>query len=443
MAFPPSPFKWSAASPHYPEHGLYVLRSGTARPWEFNGWKPESMSWKKGCYIHGGLSGPGGQLVYRGPEAADFLASICVNSFAKFRIGVAKHAIMCTADGLIAGHGVLQRMAEDEFRLFASGAWAPYMYSKGGFDVEQVVEDRYLFQVAGPTSLRVLEAATEENLTDIAFLRFRNSRIAGRNVQVMRIGMAGTLAYEVHGPTEEGPEVYDAVFRAGSALGIERLGWQTYTVNHVEGGFPQANWTFLGASNEDPGYKDFASRNASLRWLPPDFSGSVDPADHRARYRTPAEVGWQSSVRLDHSFLGRAELEKEFANPNRTIVTLEWNAEDVIDVYASLFRGGADYKYFELPTSPHFRRVIAHADHVLRDGKRVGVASGVAYSYYFRKMISHCTIDRDAANIGTEVVVKWGDFGGPIKDIRARVARYPYLNEGRNQDVDASALAPA
>ena len=39
MPYLPSPFKASAATPFYPEHGLYVLRNGTARPWEFNGWQ--------------------------------------------------------------------------------------------------------------------------------------------------------------------------------------------------------------------------------------------------------------------------------------------------------------------------------------------------------------------------------------------------------------------
>ncbi len=438
MPYLPSPFNVSAATPFYPDHGLYILRNGTARPWEFSGWQRESLSWKNGCYIHGGLSGPGGQVVYRGREAARFLASICVNGFEKFRAGTAKHAVMCTRDGLIAGHGVLQRMAENEFRLFASGPWAPFMHSRTSFDVEQVPEDRYLFQVAGPTSLAALEAATGEDLTDIAFLRFRDSTIAGHKVQIMRVGMAGTLAYELHGPTEEGPEVYDAVFEAGRPFGVERLGWRTYTVNHIEGGFPQANWTFLGAAESDAGFVEFASASRSVRWMAPDVSGSIDPAVMRARYRSVTEVGWQKSVKLDHDFVGREAVEKELDNPIRTVVTLVWNAEDIADVHASLFREGEPYKQFDMPTSPPFKRMIAHADHVLRNGKRVGVASGTAYSYHFRQMLSHATVDLDCAEIGTEVVVQWGEHGGPIKDIRARVERFPYLSEGRNQQVDVA-----
>jgi vanillate/3-O-methylgallate O-demethylase len=437
MTSAPSPFAVHSASPFYLEFGLYNLRHSAPRPWEFRGWKAESLSWKKTCYIHSGLSGPA-QFVYRGGQAAEFLSSICVNNFTRFAVGAAKHAVMCTEGGLIAGHGVLQRREQNDFRIFVCSRWPLYMHSQTKFDVEQKIENNYLFQVAGPTSLQTLEAATGENLRDIRFLRFRNAKIAGKSVEVMRIGMAGSLAYELHGPIEDGPAVYEAVFEAGQPFGIERLGWKTYFVNHVEGGFPQQTWTFLSAGYGDAGFQKFINPKDPI--VAPIVTGSVDPNDLRARLRTPLEVGWQSSIKLDHEFLGRAALERELSNPKRTIVTLVWDPEDVIDVYASMFRGGDEYKEIELPISPHNRGVMAHADYVTIDGKEVGISSGTVYSYYYRQMISHCTIDLDASAIGTNVIVKWGDFGAKIKDIRAKVARFPYLNEGRNQDVDVSTI---
>ena len=51
------------------------------------------------------------------------------------------------------------------------------------------------------------------------------------------------------------------------------------------------------------------------------------------------------------------------------------------------------------------------------------------------------TIDIDQATIGNEVVVQWGDYGGRIKNVRATVERFPYLSEGRNDQVDTRALA--
>ena len=279
-------FDATLAHPLYNDLRMFVRPFGRLQAWEFDGWKPESMSWKTGCYIHAGLSGPA-QFTFTGRQAADFLSSICINDFSRFPDGTAKHAIMLTDEGLVAAHALVQRDAEDRYRMFAVPPWALYQATRSQFDVQFAVDDIYLFQIAGPTSLQTLERATGENLHDVGFLGFRPTSVDGKATEICRIGMSGTLAYELRGPIAEGPEVYDAVLRAGADLGIQRLGWRTYMVNHVEGGFPQLAWTFMFAANEDPGYAQFAPAHDVAMLV----SGSVDPSDMRARYRTPVELG--------------------------------------------------------------------------------------------------------------------------------------------------------
>jgi len=420
--------------PYYEEPLTYLVLGGRCRAWEFNGWKPESMSWKTGCYIHTGLSGT--QVNFTGPDVQPFFSSICTNSFEKFPIGSMKHAVMCTEDGLIATHAITQRNDENEYRFFAGGPWPAYRLGKSRFRVEARRTPAYLTQVAGPRSLETLERATGESLRDIGFLKFRNAKIGGKTVEVGRIGMSGNLAFELRGPLADGPEVYDAVFKAGQDFGIERLGWRTYLVNHVEGGFPQGNWTFFGAGWSDPEYRPMS--------FSPAVTGSVDPTNMRARYRTPLEVGWRRAVRFDHEFVGRKALEAEAASPRRATVTLRWNPEDVIDIYASLLRPGEEYKTIDLPTSPTWNEGFsAHADHILKDGREVGVSSGTIYSYFYREVLSMGCIDLDQAQIGTEVTVQWGDHGRRIKSVRATVERFPYLTEGRNDAVDTATLGGA
>ena len=246
--------------------------------------------------------------------------------------------------------------------------------------------------------------------------------------------MSGNLAYEVRGPLADGPLVYDAIYRAGRDLGIQRLGWRAYFVNHVEGGFPQAGWTFFTAAIEDAKFREWAGRAVRV-------TGSVAPSNMRARYRTPVEVGWQRTVRLDHDFMGRKALEKQMADPRRTVATLRWNPEDVIDIYGSLLRTGEGYKPIDMPTTPSWHRgFFAHADHILKDGQEVGFSSGTIYSAYFREVISMATLDIELAKIGTEVIVQWGDHGRRIKNVHATVERFPYLAEGRNDQVDTRGL---
>ena len=434
-----SPFADLRGLPYHDDPSLHMNLAGQLWGWEFEGWKPESMSWKTGCYIHGGLSRQ--QTVFRGPDVREFFSSILVNSLENFPVGSMKHGNYCNEDGLICAHAILQRNDEHEYRYFAGQPWPHYkLVTSNDFDVQMTATPSYLTQVAGPTSLETLERATGESLRDIGFLRFRNATIDGKTVEVGRIGMSGNLAYELRGPLEEGPEIYDAVFRAGQDLGIQRLGWRTYLVNHVEGGFPQMNWTFASAADLDPGYNAFV---AASGFTPPmNVSGSVDPADRRARLRTPVELRWERAVKFDHDFVGRGALEAEVAAPRRRVVTLRWNPEDVVDVYASLLQPGEEYKTIDLPTSPPWSEGMnIHADHLLKDGRPIGWSSGTIYSYFHRQVLSLGSIDVDQEEIGNDVVVQWGDHGGRIKDVRATVERFPYLTDPRNSDVDTATLS--
>jgi len=231
-----------------------------------------------------------------------------------------KHTVLCNDDGLVTQHAILQRNGEEEFRFFAAGLpWANYLASQSKFDMTIRPYRSYLFQVAGPTSLETLERTTGESLGDIRFLRFRPAVIAGLPVEIGRIGMSGNLAYEVRGLMDEGATVFQAILEAGKGLGIHRLGWRTYFVNHIEGGFPQTGWSFYSAAIEDAG-----SRAMTGPRVMPRVTGSVDPANMRARYRTPVEIGWAPTVRLNHNFRGRAAIEAEMADPRRTMVTLRW-----------------------------------------------------------------------------------------------------------------------
>jgi glycine cleavage system aminomethyltransferase T len=395
--------------------------------WEFNGWPQESLSWKEGCYLHAGLSGQGSVSI-KGPDAKKYLESICVNSFEDFPVGSMKHCVQCNEEGLMDLHGIVERLAEDHFTSYAGGPSSIGDPQLKSFDVKLERLDWYLFQIAGPTSLALIEKLTGENLHDLKFLYQRNSKVLGKylasgrdiTVEIARIGMARNLAYEFHGPMAEAAEVYDSVFKAGEEFGIERLGWHTYFVNHTEGGFPQHSGHFLSP--------------LAVKIMPQMIggtSGSVDPADMRARFRTPVEVGWGHLAKNKNDYIGRKAVEAELANPKRSTVTLRWNAEDVLDVWASYLKPGEALPLLTAPVTPYKKNRGGHQDHVLQKGRAVGLSSGIVYSYYFREFLSLGCVDLDASAIGTELQIRWGDFGGTYKDIRATVAALPYLSNGK------------
>jgi len=126
-----SPFSDLRGLPYYDEPVTYLVLGGRPFAWEFAGWKAESLSWKRGCYIHAGLSCLP-TVRFSGPDVLPFFSSIATNSFAKFSAGTMKHAVMCNEHGRIAAHGVLQGDFDEALTLFATGPWPIYQMRKSG-----------------------------------------------------------------------------------------------------------------------------------------------------------------------------------------------------------------------------------------------------------------------------------------------------------------------
>lgn len=415
-----------AGVPVYPDVIRYQDTIMDLRIWEGDGWKQESVSWKANCYIHSGLSGYA--LKITGADATDFLSKTSINNVYKWKIGKMKHLVQLNEDGYIANHTLTTKDGENEYRMMACPPWPLYMSLILKMDVKVEFIPLFIHQISGPKAKEIIEAASGEDISDVKFLEFRLIRLPSidADFEVARIGMSGTIAYEIRGHMKYSAEAYDIIYQTGKRYDMKRLGWRTYCVNHAEGGFPQGGSSFTYALDE--GFLKMLGDKMAR----PGFSGSYDPADVTKRYRTPYDVDWGWTVKYDHDFIGREALEKIKDNPPRKIVTLEWNQEDVMDVWASMFGlREKEYKIFELPCLEP-QMAGGQADIVTKDGKEVGISSFSTYSYYYRSFISHCTIDADL-NEGDEVIVHWGEFGGNIKEIRAKVTKYPYSTLKKNQ----------
>ena len=279
-----------------------------------------------------------------------------------------------------------------------------------------------------------MERATGESLRDIRFMRFRESRIGDAAFQVLRQGMAGEVGYELHGPIDQARKVFGTIWDIGQEFGIRRLGGRTKQVNHVEACFPTPSIDYVPAlygKSEVEYATTYFSTNALEVYRTTD--GSYEYKDISELYRTPVELGWGKNVKFDHNFIGRAALETEVKEPRRKLVTLVWNAEDVAEIYASLFdKQATPYLYMEMPRD---NLGCVFADTVLCDGDVVGVSTSRCYSYYFREMLSLCVLDLEHCNPGSQVAVVWGRPGQSQKSVRATVASAPYKTDNRRVDV--------
>lgn len=441
---------------------LFPLGPGLIMPYEYTGYKDEILASKTSAWI--GLSlmmSP----VYdvKGPDAVRFLNSICVNDFTTLGDKGIRHAVICNEKGQLLTDGVVIKIAEDTFRTYWLNPPIDYLVKTSGMDVEgeDITGREYFIQIAGEKSLEILEKACESDLHDIKFATHRMTKIGGKDMRVIRLGMTGNLAYEVHGPMEDFEEVYRRIWDAGRSFGAKKLGFHAYCLSHTEGGFPNIHIHYpLPWFESDEGrYAVDGGLSAYLKDRPDiavyninrRLRGSVGD-DLDVRFVTPYDVGWGYLVNFNHEFPGRKALEKIAQNPPRTVVTLEWNAEDIAAVYATQFQGREvepceridarplDMFYQDNIIGWPAEGYIYRADKVMADGKQVGISTGRICSYYYNRMISLGFIDPRYAELGKELTLIWGTPGTPQKEIRVKVARYPYVDLIRNEDRDVETI---
>ena len=105
--------------------------------------------------------------------------------------------------------------------------------------------------------------------------------------------------------------------------------------------------------------------------------------DHHCRRElvclvTPWDLGYGHILKFDHDFIGREALEKMAEGPRRSKVTLVWNRDDVLRVFASQFGDGPRFKALDFPVAyfgwPQFDELRA------AEGRLVGLSCHCGYS---------------------------------------------------------------
>ncbi|MBQ3300582.1 MAG: aminomethyltransferase family protein [Eggerthellaceae bacterium] len=391
-----------------------------------------------GCYLNMAMFC---RMEVFGPDAAEFLNSVCVNrNFNKMKVGGSRHALICNDKGQIVATGVITR-TEDRFLTFCVGQILGCYAAKTDLDVTVEVKEEFMYQIDGPRSLEIMEEAAQCDLHDMKFGANRYIEIAGKNVFIYRLGMSGALGYEMHGAPEDADVVYRAIMEAGKDKGLRQLGIRNYCSNHSSGGYPNQYIHFDLPWNAESLGKEMA---AALGFPGFPLSGSAKD-DNQNYYVTPYMVGWGGLVSFDHDFPGKEALLRERDEDTyRKVVTLEWNLEDVKNLYFDEIFGRVD----EDEDILGFREMLAdfrraHADRVVDGDKTIGIAAGRTIDYFYEKFISLAYLDRDYLEEGTQVEILWGTPGSDQRRIRATVARFPYFDEEyRNETYDVVANVP-
>ena len=427
-----------------------LLRSNGGRhpypvPSEHTNWIDEVLSWRETASLSD-LSHHQKDLYVEGPDALEPFIDLGINDFSGFEPGKAKQFVACNEDGYLIGDAILFYLDDDQLKLTGTPIapnWVEYNVERGTYDVETHADERYWdkdgphdtfrYQLQGPNAVAVMEAAADGEVPDIPFFNIGEITIAGHELQALKHSMVAEPGYEFWGPWEHRHEVRDAIVTAGEEYGLRQLGEKSYKAQGQEKGWIARPVPAIYGD-------DFTEYR---EWLPAEtyeadsaLGGSFDADDISDYYLDPIELGYERFIDWGRDFIGRDALQEKADNSERTKVSLVWNHDDVVDLFASLFRDETPYKYFDL-SEPYWS--VFHYDAVQSDGDTVGVSKYFGYSYNEREVISLAVIDTELSEPGTEVTLIWGEPGGTsanpkVEDhqqteIRATVETVPYSSQ--------------
>ena len=409
--------------------GLWRRWAQTMLPWQYGDWVEEALAVHRTAFI--GDWSALSKISITGRDAGAFLGRVGVADLSKFSVGRIRHFVCVNEQGKVATEGVLGRLGEESyFYTGGGGEWLIHQFGQNVWDgaISLVSPDYFMFEIQGPQSFRIIETCCQSSIEGLTFNRWVDNRIGDVDLRILRTGVSGELGYEIHGPSEHAAQVWRTVMEHGAEHGLRPLGNRSQVLAHVEAGIATVGFDYMPSTLSAP-IKAATSVSGSGQRI----GGTFEIGSVQDLYRSPFELNWCSAnVVRRCDFLGgdalRAELDT--GGPQRKLVGLVWNTDDVLGIYRTLFEDGAIAAQMDLP-----RHYAAEYFSVLVKSELRGVATSRVYSPQLRRMISLGVMDVDAMRAQTSCTVVWGDRGGPSTEIRAEIVGLPFKPDRRREAV--------
>jgi dimethylglycine dehydrogenase len=218
---------------------------------------------------------------------------------------------------------------------------------RDGVTVRDISDAWVGFSLAGPRSRELLASVVSNadvSKTAFRFMACREMDVGLSRARVGRLSVAGELGFEINVPAAEHPALYRTLKTAGEAFGLHEYGFNALLSLRMEKSF--GIWSREFTQAYTPGMTGLD------RWI------AFDKGDF---------IGREAALR-----------EREAGTPKQKLVTLDIAAAD------------ADATGYE----PIWQR-----------GKRVGFVTSGAYGHCVGKSLALALVDRDCAEVGTELSV--------------------------------------
>ena len=185
-----------------------------------------------------------GEFFVRGENAEALLQKVTSNDVSTLVPGKAQYCYLPNKEGGIIDDLIIYKISDQEFMLIVNASnidkdWE-WISSQNDVGAELVNEsDEWsILAIQGPKAAESMQALTKVDLAGMKFYTFEISEFAGaKDVIISATGYTGSGGFEIYVKNKDIKQVWDKVFEAGKAFGIEPIGLGARDTLRLEMGF--------------------------------------------------------------------------------------------------------------------------------------------------------------------------------------------------------------
>ena len=212
-------------TPLYEEHKELGARlvdfAGWEMPVQYSGIKAEHTAVRESA----GLFDVShmGEVVFRGPDAEAAVQRLVTRDVGRLEVGQAGYSAVCYEDGGTVDDVIVYRRSGDFLVVVnASNREKDFAHFKEnandlGVEVTDESDGWALLALQGPEAAKLLQGATETNLSALKPFRFAEGEVAGAAALISRTGYTGEDGFELYVKPDDAPGIWRTLIEAGAA----------------------------------------------------------------------------------------------------------------------------------------------------------------------------------------------------------------------------------
>lgn len=188
-----------------------------------------------------------GEFILKGPGALELIQRITSNDASKLTAGKAQYSCLPNDEGGIVDDLLVYCIEDNNVYMLVVNAgnidkdwtWIT-KHNTANVEIHNISDKTCLLAIQGPNATKILQPLTEMDILNLKYYTFVKGKFAGvENVLVSATGYTGAGGVEIYfeDSGDAAEKIWEAIFKAGEAQGIQAIGLGARDTLRLEMGF--------------------------------------------------------------------------------------------------------------------------------------------------------------------------------------------------------------